>query len=87
MYDQTEVCVRNIKALDIDITTYGAILVLFLNGKLPSEIRMILSRKFQNDIWQLDDMRKILIREVKAKKRSFSTGILSEFEPEKRDRN
>ena len=67
MYDQTEVCVRNIKALDIDITTYGAILVLFLNGKLPSEIRVILSRKFQNDIWQLDDMRKILIREVKAK--------------------
>ena len=67
MFDQTEVCVRNIKALDIDITTYGAILVLFLNGKLPSEIRVILSRKFQNDIWQLDDMRKILIREVKAK--------------------
>ena len=27
MYDQIEVCVRNLKALNIDIATYGAILV------------------------------------------------------------
>ena len=59
MYDQTKFCVRNLKALNIDIATYGAILVPFLNGKLPPEIRVILSRNFQNDIWQLDDMLKI----------------------------
>ena len=87
MYDQIEVCVRNLKALNIDIATYGAILVPFLNGKLPSEIRVILSRNFQNDIWQLDDMLKILKREVEAKERSFSIGTSSEFEPEERDRN
>ena len=46
MYDQIEVCVRNLKALNIDIATYGAILVPFLNGKLPSENRVILSRNF-----------------------------------------
>ena len=82
MYDQIEVYVRNLKALSIDIATYGAILVPFLNGKLPSEIRVILSRNFQNDIWQLDDMLKILKREVEAKERSFSIGTSSEFEPE-----
>ena len=86
MYDQIEVCVRNLKALNIDIATYGAILVPFLNGKLPPEIRVILSRNFQNDIWQLDDMLKILKREVETKERSFSIGTSSEFEPEKRDR-
>ena len=48
---------------------------------------MILSRNFQNDIWQLDDMLKILKREVEAKERSFSIGTSSEFEPEKRDRH
>ena len=58
MYHQNEVCVRNLKAMNIDIATYGAILVPFLNGKLPSEIREILSRNFQNDIWQLNDMLK-----------------------------
>ena len=48
---------------------------------------MILSRNFQNDIWQLDDMLKILKREVEAKERSLSIGTSSEFEPEKRDRH
>ena len=67
MYDQNEVCVRNLKAMNIDIATYGAILVPFLNGKLPSEIGEILSRNFQNDIWQLNDMLKILKRVVEAK--------------------
>ena len=51
MYDQITVCVRNLKAWNIDIASYGAVLVPFLNGKLPLEIRVILSRNFQNDIW------------------------------------
>ena len=75
MYDQIEVCVRNLKTLNIDIATYGTILVPLLNGMLPSEIRVILSRNFQKDIWQLDDMLKILKREVEAKERTFSIGI------------
>ena len=87
MYDQIEICVRNLKALNTDIATSGVMLVPFLNGKLPSEIRVILSRNFQNDIWQLDDTLKILKREVEAKERSFSIGTSSEFEPEKRDRH
>ena len=48
---------------------------------------MILSLNFQNDIWQLDDMLKILKMGVEAKERSFSIGTSSEFEPEKRRRN
>ena len=75
------------KVLNINIASYGAISVPFFNGKLPSEIRVILSRNFHNDIWQLDDVLKILKREVEAKERSFSTGTSSEFEPEKRNRN
>ena len=87
MYDQNEVCVKNSKAMNVDIATYGAIFVLFLNGKLPSEIREILSRNFQNDIWQLNDMLKILKRVVEAKGWSFLIGTSSEFKPVKRDRN
>ena len=75
MYDQIEVCVRSLKTLNIDIATYGAILVPLLNGMPPSEIRVILSRNFQKDIWQLDDMLKFLKREVEAKERTFSIGI------------
>ena len=33
MYDQTEISVRDLKPLDIDIPTYGSLLVPFLNLK------------------------------------------------------
>ena len=69
MYDRIEVCVRSWKALNIDIATYGAILVPFLNGKLPSEIRVILSRNFQNDIWQLDISSKKVLKFWKGRSR------------------
>ena len=51
---------RNSKALKTDIATYGAILVSFLNEKLPSEIKVILFQNFQNDILQLSNVLKIL---------------------------
>ena len=71
MYDQIEISVRNLKSLDIDINTYGLLLVPLLNEKLPWELRVILSRKFENDIWRLDDMLKCLKTEVEAKERSL----------------
>ena len=86
-YDQFRVCVRNLKALNIDIITYGAILVPFLTGKLHSETIVVLSRNFQNDFWQLDGLLKILKRKDEAEQRSFSIGTSFEFEQEKRDRN
>ena len=60
MYHQIEISVWSLKSLDIDITTFGSLLVPLLNDKLPSELHVILSRKFENDIWRLDDMLKWL---------------------------
>ena len=74
MCDQIEVFVRNFKAWNIDIVTKGAILVPFLNGKLHSKIRVILSGNFQNDIWQLDDILKILKRKVEANEKACLIG-------------
>ena len=79
--DQSEVCVRNFKAFNIDIVSWGAILVP-LSRKVPSEVRVISSGYFANDIWQLDDMLKIRKREVKAKEKASS-----EFETENFNRN
>lgn len=87
VYDQIEVCVRNLKALSLDINSSGALLVLSLNRKLPSEIKVILSQNFQNNIWHLDGMLKTLKREVGAKERSFSTGTSYESDLEKCERN
>ena len=78
--------VRNLKSLDINITTYGSLLVPLLNDKLPSELHVILSRKFEYDIWRLDEMLKCLKTEVEAKERSTFIGTSSELEKENKDR-
>ena len=86
MYDQIEISPRNLKSLDIDITTYGSLLVPLLNEKLPLEFRVILSRKFENDIWRLDDIMKCIKTEVEAKERSMFIGTSFEVEKENKDR-
>ena len=86
MYDQIEISARNLKSLDIDITTYGSLLVPLLNDKLPLELRVILSRKFENDIWRLDAILKCLKTEVEAKERSMFIGTYFEVEKENKDR-
>ena len=86
MYHQIEISVRNLKSLDIDINTFGSLLVPLLNDKLPSELRVILSRQFENDIWRLDDMLKCLKTDVEAKERSMFIGTSFELEKENKDR-
>ena len=58
MYDQIELSVKNLKSLNICITRYGSLLVPLLNEQLPSELCVILSRKFENNIRRLGDMLK-----------------------------
>ena len=86
MYDQIEISVRNLKSLGIDITAYGSLLVLLLNQKLPLKLRVILSHKFENGIWRLDDMLKCLKTGVEAKERSLFIGTSSELEKENKGR-
>lgn len=63
MVGEIEVCLTSFKVLNISIATSGAIIVPFLNEKLSSDIRLILSQKFRNDDWQDDDILKLLKRE------------------------
>ena len=86
MYDQVESSVPNLKSLYIDITTYGSILVPLLNNKLPSELRVVFSRKCENDIWSIYDMLKCLKTGVEAKEWSMFIGTSSELEKENKDR-
>ena len=65
---------------------YGSLLALLPNEKLTSELHNILSRKFENDKWGLDDMLKCLKTEVVPKERSMFIGTSSESEKENKDR-
>ena len=60
MVDEIEVCLTNLEVLNINTATYQALIVTFLNEKLSSGIRLILSWNFQNDDWKHDDILKFL---------------------------
>ena len=69
MYDQVEVIVRNLKSLDMPPTSYGALLIPVLNEKIPEELRVIISRKFQDAVWNLEDMIEYVKAEIQARER------------------
>ena len=56
LYDQVESSIRNLNSLNKTTDSYGTLLVPLLNDKLPTDLSVILARKFDNEIWTLDEM-------------------------------
>ena len=77
IYDQVESSVRNLKSLGIHPESYGSLLTPLLTEKLPSELRMIIARKFTDDIWKLEERLNYFKEELQAKERCTSVGINS----------
>ena len=75
MYDQIETTVRNLRSLKVDTNTYGSLLVPLLIEKLPGDLTMIISRKFGNNVWNLDDLLSYFKQEIQAKERCTSSKI------------
>ena len=71
LYDQVESSVRNLKSLQVDTSGYGALLVPLLIEKLPFNLRQSIAKKFENDIWELQEMLKILKGGLESKEHSI----------------
>ena len=54
LYNHVESCVRNLKALKLEVKGYGSLLILLLKEKLPDDLVIIISRKFGSSIWTLN---------------------------------
>lgn len=68
LYDAVETHVRGLRALGVSAESYGGLLSSILMGKLPAEIRLIISRELseeRGDVMKL----KIVDREVEARER------------------
>ena len=74
LYENVESSVRNLKTLDVGPSSYRNLLVPLINAKLPNELRLSISRKFENEIWILSDLLKHLKIEIEEKERSVSLG-------------
>ena len=49
--EKLESTIRNLKVLKVDPTSYDILLVPLINEKLPTEMRLIIARNFENKLW------------------------------------
>jgi hypothetical protein len=66
LHDKVESHIRSLKALGIPTTSYGSLLTSALPGKLPANIRLIVSRSIQDEDWNLDALMTALSEEIEA---------------------
>ena len=75
MYDQIDVSIRNLKSLNVSPESYGALLIPVLNEKIPEELRVIISRKFNDDVWKLEPMIEYVKAELQARERCSAVSL------------
>ena len=66
LYTHIENCIRNLRALKLDTSGYGSLLIPILKDRLPDEINVIISRQFCGNIWQLDKVMEFFGNKLKA---------------------
>ena len=73
-YEKVESSVKNLETLGVDPSSYGNLLVPLINVKLRNELRLLISRKSENEVCLLSDLLKHLKIEIEAKERLVSLG-------------
>ena len=51
-----ETSVRNLTELNVEMNSYGTFLTSIIFARIPNEMRIISSRKFKNDVWDLRNL-------------------------------
>ena len=69
LYDFVESHIRSLKSLGVISESYGSLLSPVLLNKLPSEMRLIVSREVPEKEWGLDALMKVMGKEVEARER------------------
>ena len=77
LYDQIESHVRALKALGVTSDAYGTLLSSVLMNKLPSELRLVVSRHIAGDNWELDPLMELIEQEIEARERADTSAITS----------
>ena len=84
--DKVEGSVWNLKSLKVDPSSYGILFLPLIKEKLPTEMRLLIARKCDNELWDLSEMLGVLKHEIEAKEHSVLVGV-SSFESHERKIN
>ena len=66
-YDDVKSNVRSLRNLGIDSKSYGSLLSTLIIEKLPQNIKLIISRKIETDIWDLTKVLHLISLELRAR--------------------
>ena len=61
-----ENCVRNLRSMDVETSTYGSLLIPILKERLPDELVLLIARRFEDEIWTLDKLIEYMNKEIKV---------------------
>ena len=67
LYNDVENCVRNLKCLDVETSTYGCLLIPIFKARLPDDLILLIPRKFEGNVWTLERLLKFISDELIAK--------------------
>ena len=59
----------------MDSESYGGILASVVLHKLPSELQLLVSREMGGDELKLDEIMKVVVREIRSRERAVSTPV------------
>ena len=74
MYDALEMNITNLKELEVDVTTYGSLLIAIIFDRIPDELRIKISLEFGDEEWKLDKSMELFKSELEARERSSAIG-------------
>lgn len=80
VYDNIETNIRSLKNLAIESAQYGSLLVPVMLSKLPSDFQLLISRKFDKNLWDFDAFLEAFCGELEARERCQAIGIASQQE-------
>ena len=69
LYDNIEVQVRSLTSLGLNNENYGPMLIPIIMSKLPQEVKLVITRQFGSNPWDVSEVLKALRDELQAREK------------------
>ena len=75
IYDKIKINVRGLESLGVTAEQYGSFLIPVIMSRLPAEVRLHVARVSTKDVWEINELLKVIQAEVEAREMSDTMKI------------
>ena len=72
LHNKTENSVTGLKDCDVPTNTYGNLLIGVIFKRIPQELKVITSRSFKNNVWNLGNLLEVFKQELMVRETCFA---------------